>query len=256
MLEVILEDDGTPFTRAKIVEIVKKGRAPDRGRDRERLRVGARAGGKPALELLRDPAKGIEFQIASQALFPAVMESTGGSRARSMTLDGRALVHRRRGLRATADTRELERKSADLRSRWAAERIDVAASRPRRRAAATDDFATFDFPGPCSGSRDRSSLPDQTRRSGSDVGELAQSVAGTAVMMLLFGLTACGTTILAGARRRDAAEAPRLARAARRDPRRQVRFTFVGLLQLVVMFAFGALVFRMPVLAIPGHRSS
>src|SRR4029079_11062795 len=85
-------------------------------------------------------------------------------------------------------------------------------------------------------------------------GRTAQSTAGPAVMMLLFGLTACGTTILAEReggtlRRLLISPAPRAAILGGK-----FLFTLVtGLLQVAIMFAFGALVFRLPVLdRLPG----
>jgi ABC-type multidrug transport system permease subunit len=190
----------------------------------------------------------MEFRIASQALLPAVMEATGGRQAKNLPL---AIVRSFVGDEAftKGDTSDLEKKSADLyeaMSRWAG----AADSRPAGGGAAG---ASFDYMGSMLGLKDTPVTPDnQSTAERKKMGMLAQSVAGTAVMMLLFGLAACGATILqerdsGTLRRLLITPAPRAAILAGK-----FAFTFViGLLQLAVMFAFGALVFRIPVFHAP-----
>jgi hypothetical protein len=188
LAEVVLEDDGKPFTREQLVEGIKKGRAALALVVEKGFEAGLAKSSKPALELLRDPAKEMEFRIASQALLPAVMEATGGRMAKNMPL---AIVRSFIGDEALskADTRDLEKKSAELyeaMSRWAG----TADSRP---GAGGAPGASFDYMGSMLGLKDTPVTPDnQSAAERRRMGMLAQSVAGTAVMMLLFGLAACG----------------------------------------------------------------
>src|SRR5436190_19272387 len=85
--EVVLEDDGKPWTRASLEEAVRKGRAPLGLAIEKGFAASIETNAKPALELLRDPGKEMEFRIASQALLPAVMEATAGRQARAMPLN-------------------------------------------------------------------------------------------------------------------------------------------------------------------------
>lgn len=248
LAEVVLENDGKPFTRDELVDAIKKGRAPLALVVEKGFEAGLEKNARPALELLRDPAKEMEFRIASQALMPAVMEATGGRQAKNMPL---AIVRSFVGDEAfsKADTSDLEKKSADLyeaMSRW----TGAADSRPGGGAPG----ASFDYMGSMLGLKDTVVTPDnQSAGERKKMGMLAQSVAGTAVMMLLFGLAACGTTILqerdtGTLRRLLITPAPRSAILAGKFV-----FTFaIGMLQLAVMFAFGALVFRIPILRDPG----
>jgi ABC-2 type transport system permease protein len=183
-------------------------------------------------------------------MMPAIMETTSGRQAKTMPLNiVRAFVGE--DAFAKGDRSDLEKKSADLyeaMSRWAAE---AETSRPSSsRPGARDPLASFDFMGSMLGIKDTPVLADnQTAGQRRKMGSLAQSVAGTAVMMLLFGLAACGVTILqerdsGTLRRLLITPAPRAAILAGK-----FAFTFVvGMLQLLVMFAFGAIVFRIPVL--------
>jgi ABC-2 type transport system permease protein len=248
MADVVTEQGGQPFTRAALEEAVRKGRAPFGLVILRGFGATLETGGPPSLEMLRDPAKEMEFRIASQALMPAVMETTGGRRAKTMPLDiVRSLVGEEAFARG--NSAELEKKSSELyeaMESWTSRASDS-------RAAGKGDagsMASFDFMGSMLGIKDTAVAPDrQTAGQRRKIAMLAQSVAGTAVMMLLFGLAACGGTIL---QERDAGTLRRL--LVTPAPRGAIlagkfAFTFViGLIQLVVMFAFGAVVFRLPIL--------
>jgi ABC-2 type transport system permease protein len=247
LADVVTESDGKPFTRDALVEAVKKGRAPLALVIEPGFEARVDQDGTPALEMLRDPAKEMEFRIASQALMPAVMEATGGRQARKLPLN---ILRSFVGDEALGkgDLRDLEMKSDALfeaMSKWTSE------SAPTRSVGtdAAPSMASFDFMGSMLGVKDTAVTPDnQTAGERRKMGMLAQSVAGTAVMMLLFGLAGCGSTILqerdsGTLRRLLITPAPRAAILAGK-----FAFTFVvGLLQLAVMFAFGALVFRIPI---------
>jgi ABC-2 type transport system permease protein len=251
LAEVIAENGGRPFTRDELVEAVRKGKAAVALVIEKGFEAGLGKDGRPALELLRDPAKEMEYRIASQALFPAVMELTDGRQARKMPL---AIVRSFIGDEAfgKADLSDLEKKSDEIYE--AISKATSGGSASRAGAPEAGGTAGFDFMGSMLGLRETTVTPDQqSAGERKKMGMLAQSVAGTAVMMLLFGLAACGTTILqerdsGTLRRLLITPAPRAAILAGK-----FAFTFtIGLLQLAVMFAFGALVFRIPVFRSPG----
>lgn len=252
LAEVVTDDDGKPWTRDGLAEAVRKGKAPLGLVIEQGFGASVEKSGRPSLELLRDPAKEMEYRIASQALMPAIMETTGGRQAKQMPLNiVRAFVGD--AAFAKADTSEIEKKSADLyeaMSKWAS---GAATSRPSRGddgSKAKDGIASFDFMGSMLGIKDTSILAEnQTAGQRRKNFMLAQSVAGTAVMMLLFGLAACGATLL---QERDGGTLRRLLITP--APRGAIlagkfMFTFaVGFLQLIVMFTFGAIVFHVPVI--------
>jgi ABC-2 type transport system permease protein len=80
----------------------------------------------------------------------------------------------------------------------------------------------------------------------------SHAVSGTAVMMLLFGLAACGATLL---QERDEGTLQRLqlspASGASILLGKMIFIGLAGILQLVVLFAYGALVFDIPILRDP-----
>ena len=82
--------------------------------------------------------------------------------------------------------------------------------------------------------------------------QLTQSVAGVSVMMLMFGLASCGTTLL---RERDSGAMARLLSVSM--PRGSIllgktAFTVVvGMIQMIVMLTYGELVFRIGVFRDP-----
>jgi ABC-2 type transport system permease protein len=251
MAEVQLEDDGKPFTRARLHDMVRKGRVPLALVIEKGFEASISAQGKPAIELLRDPSKEIEFRIASQALLPAIMEATAGRQARAMPLNiMRAFV----GDEALGgiDTADVEKKSEELFRAMEKGAMGAAASRvlAGRSPRGKDVAATFDFMSSMLGIKETVVTAEhQTAGQRKKSFMRAQSVAGTAVMMLLFGLTACGATLL---QERDGGTLRRLLITP--APRSAILlgkflFTFsVGMLQVVVMFAFGAIVFRIPVI--------
>jgi linearmycin/streptolysin S transport system permease protein len=204
------------------------------------------AGEMPPIEVIRDPAHEIEYQIASQAFFMAMMEADGEKIGRAMT---------KRGLRELADATGLPAEAVSAAEKLAGSFFDVLeASTPKAgdgKAASRDESDGGGFSGMSSMLGMRETLVgggNVDAKERERVARISQPIAGTAVMMLLFGLTAAGRTLLTEReqgtlRRLLVTPAPRGAILAGK-----FLFTFaLGLVQLVVMFTFGAVVFRLPI---------
>lgn len=206
------------------------------------------------LRLLRDPGQIIEQQIIAGNLVAVLLKSGGEPRGRQLAYSSLGLfgvpasMHEpaRRVLdEAFAGMAALMLQAA-LRPPPAPEPGPAAESKPEPRA----DFefgrelphwlgvATEDIAG----------TPGQEQK----VAQQAHAVAGIAVMMLLFGLTAAGGTVL---EERDEGTLERLAlirHAGSAVLTGKLLFVLAsGLLQLVIMFSFGALVFAVPVWRAP-----
>jgi ABC-2 type transport system permease protein len=203
-------------------------------------------GEMPSLELVRDASKSVEKQIATQAVFQGLMAAFGEELGRAMATRGIRELGSGFGLdpAAVASAEAMAKSFFDFLGKSIDER--EAAGEPDG-----DGEEAFEFGGmgsmmalvdtPVGGEH-----IDKSERS--RVYGVSQSVAGTAVMMVLFGLVACGGTLL---REREEGTLRRLLLTP--APRQAILwgkflFTFaVGLVQLVVMFAFGAIVFSLPV---------
>lgn len=215
------------------------------------------AAGTGALRLLRDPAQEIEQQIVLANLAPALFEARGQAVAKQLTLA--SLDWFDVPQRFHAEARELVE---DAWVRMAALVMRATFERTAERA----DPASASAADAATGSRRRfefaQDLPkalgvvveDVAGHSDGDskIARQAHAVAGIAVMMLLFGMSACGGTLL-----EERAEgtlervlcAPGTGAAILHA---KLLFALLsGLLQLGVLFAFGALVFRLPVFDAP-----
>jgi ABC-2 type transport system permease protein len=252
------DDEGRPYTRDRLAELVNKGRVPLAIVLGDGFQSKLEKGEQLPIEIIRDPTKTIEFQIASQLLFVAVMRSAGPTLGKTMTMKGidawRSFAGDDAGERAKIDS--AAGVLSDVIGRMVAQ-----AGKDEAAGAAADSRpsgAGFDgLKGPAAMLGIKETIAGTSGESAGErkrIGWLAQSVAGTAVMMLLFGLTACGTTILqeregGTLRRLLVSPAPRGAILAGK-----FLFTFVmGLMQVAVMFAFGGAVFGLPVLRhLPG----
>lgn len=219
-----------------------------------RIEAGYGAGlaeGKLALTLYRDPGKVIEQQILLGNLAPVLLDSAGKSLGRAM--GARALealdfpLAGRSQAQAILDATfaSMEGLIAGLESAEEPEPEDSSGASEEggdfaSKAASVLGITLEDVVG-----GDANRKAEKTARQ-------AFAVAGMAVMMLLFGLVHCGGTLL------DEEEQGTLDRlrlvpgASRAVLGGKFLFTWViGLIQLVVMFAFGALVFDVPIFRAP-----
>ncbi len=195
-----------------------------------------------SLKLYRDPGQIIEQQVVMGSLVPALARAFGASMSRELV---------RRGLAAF---------DFPGRGRPQAERVLEDAWDSIRRLAAEHatagdgaGSARFDFSKAVPAffgleSEDVIGGGKTARRSAMQ----SHAVSGTAVMMLLFGLAACGATLL---QERDDGTLQRLQLSPASGVSilvgKMVYTGIAGIMQLVVLFTYGALVFDIPVLRDP-----
>lgn len=253
-VEVHFEDlDGSPQSIALRAELGKCAalRIEDRTDVRARVQRGTApaailvpagfgedvaAGRKPRLVLYRDPSKEIEQQILAGNLVPVLMRAAGPAVAKEMM---------RRGMEAMgfpAGMREMAESMYDARSQ-------PAEGREGAKAAGNP----FDFGG---GGAAALGLAVEDVAGGADTSRKAaggaHAIAGIAVMMLLFGLTACGGTILEEEQSGTLQRVRLTPNAGGAVLLGKMLFTVaVGLAQLVLLFAYGGLAFGVPVLRDP-----
>jgi ABC-2 type transport system permease protein len=217
-------------------------------------------GGDLPLTLYRDPAKTIEQQILAGNLIPAFLGALGegvGKRMGAKILEAMDFpLVGRASAQAILDSSwaSMESLVDGLEARGELE--DGADDAPDEHGGAGgDDEGGFDF---ASGVAEilGITIEDVTggdqHRQAEKRGHQANSVAGMAVMMLLFGLIHCGGTLL------DEQESGTLDRL-RLAPGASAailggKFLFtwiVGAIQLVILFAYARLVFDMPIFRAP-----
>ncbi len=257
-----VDEDGTGSAR----ERVANGHGPAGLVVPEGYGEAVAAGEMPPLTLYRDPGKQIEQQIIAGSMLPALFEASGealGHHAMMKSLDW-------------MDFPETNRAEAEaiLEGSWTSmyelvERVglfeqDEADLEPAEGGDAaegdteeSDDSSggEFDFSSMLS---DALGLEVEDVVGGDDaprarrVAQQAHAVAGIAVMMLLFGLVACGGTLLdeeAGGTLERLRLAPGAAAAILGG---KFLFTWiVGLSQLLILFVFGLLVFDIPIFRAP-----
>lgn len=196
-----------------------------------------------ALKLYRDPGQAVEQQVVMGSLVPALARAFGATLFRE-------LVHR--GLVAF-DFPERGRPQAErvLEDAWTSVRAIAA-----EHAAPSDGVGAaprFDFAKAAPAffgleTEDVVGGGKSARKSAMQ----SHAVSGTAVMMLLFGLAACGATLL---QEREEGTLQRLQLSPASGTSillGKLIFTgAAGMLQLVVLFTYGALVFDIPVLRDP-----
>jgi ABC-type multidrug transport system permease subunit len=200
------------------------------------------AGRKPPLVLVRDPGRELEQQMVQIGLMQAFMAVTEGrlwpvAMGEMLQKQGMAQANAARVVAAAETMQGLLR-----RFRGGSDPAGAPATPadPAQTTPAEFDFRQF------LGSMVPLSTEDlkPPARPKSLSYQIAQSVAGMTVMMLMFGLVACSTTLLrereqGTLRRLLVTQAPRAA-----IPLGKFLFTFaVGMLQLAVLFAYGELVF-------------
>lgn len=244
------DDAGPPADRAAVEARVKKGKPA------LALVIGAgfgaalAKGGEPPLELVRDRAKNMEGALLEQAVMAALMDAHGDKVGRMMTLRGVKALGEGLAL-GEASTRALEGIARGFFDRFDRDVASRPASAATTRPAAEGGLGGFPGLGAAVGMKitkvGGEALGGGDREKGR-IGMVCQSVAGTAVMMLLFGLVACGTTLLAegetGTLRRL------LVTPAPRDAILLGKFLYcfvVGFVQLCVMFVYGRIAFGLPV---------
>lgn len=186
------------------------------------------AGREPKLVLYRDPAQTIEQQIVAGNLMPVLMRIRGPQIGRAMMKKSLAAF----GMDGAA-TEPFEKMLADAtkenESDAPAASADFMSQVPKSLGLEVEDVT---------GSRDSA---DKTAGS-------SHAIAGNAVMMLLFSLAACGATILEEESQGTLQRLRLTPSASRAVLLGKALFTIaVGFLQLVVLFAYGALVFGTPI---------
>jgi ABC-2 type transport system permease protein len=194
------------------------------------------AGAEPPLRLVRDPGRTMESRLVGIALLQATMAATDGKSMPRLF----AGMLRRQGM---SDDGVARVRAAMELVQGLIERFADGKEEPRTATGASapgfDVASMFESMVPVA--REDVQPPSRPKNLGY---QLAQSVAGMTVMMLMFGLMACSLTLL---QERDQGTLRRL--LVSRVPRPALllgKFLFcllVGMLQLTVLFAYGELVF-------------
>jgi ABC-2 type transport system permease protein len=193
-------------------------------------------GDDPALRLVRDPGRTMEARLVGIALLQATMAASEGKSMPWLL----ASMMRRQGMSEDGVARV--RAAMDL-VQGVIDRFvggDAELRTPDRSPAAAFDLASM-FEGMVPVTHEDVQPPSRPKNLGY---QLAQSVAGMTVMMLMFGLMACSVTLL---QERDQGTLRRL--LVSRAPRASLllgKFAFcvlVGLLQLAILFGYGEVVF-------------
>jgi ABC-2 type transport system permease protein len=253
-IDLLDADDGDDTARARVAE----GDAP------AGLLVGAGYGAAVAdgaelpLVLYRDPGKTIEQQILAGSLIPAFMDVLGENAGKRMmgrvldTLDFPVVGRERAQAILDASWTSMDTLVSELEASGVAlDDDDVGGDAEEK----DDDGSGFDF---ATGIADVLGIEIEDVVGGGAAAEAqkraqqANAVAGMAVMMLLFGLIACGGTLLDEERSGTLARLRLAPGGAGSILGGKFLFTFcVGLAQLTVLFLFGSLVFDVPLLRAP-----
>jgi len=206
------------------------------------------AEGQLALTIYRDPGKVIEQQILLGNLAPVLFEAAGESLGRALGPRLLEVLEFPQAGRAQAE-RILDSTFVSMESLidglGEVEEAEESGEGSEDSDLAADVAAVLGLTLEDVVGGDANQKAEKTARQ-------AFAVAGMAVMMLLFGLVHCGGTLL------DEEEQGTLDRlrlvpgASRAVLGGKFLFTWlIGLVQLVVMFAFGALVFDVPIFRAP-----
>jgi ABC-2 type transport system permease protein len=204
-----------------------------------------RAGRTPQLKLFRDPSQAIEQQIIAGSLLPALVEGGGRDLARGMMRRGMSSfgvpesvipqaevmfdeMWSRARAEHTSETKTPAEHTSETKTPF-----NFGEDVPRLLGVETEDVA---------GGR------DATQKTAGQ----AHAVSGIAVMMLLFSLTACGGTLL---EEQSSGTLQRLqltpSSGAVILAGKFVYTAIVGVIQLVLLFLFGGIVFAVPVFRDP-----
>jgi len=282
-IELVLEDlDQSDASRALVAELgAAKGlrldvlEAPAEGGEPETARARVAEGDAPAglrigagfgaaleqgdelpLTLYRDPGKTIEQQILAGNLIPAFLGALGdrlGPRLGGKILDSidfPALGRERAQAILDGSWTSMESLVAEMRIAG-----DTSSSESADDVKDDGDDDGFDFASAAAGIlglRIEDVVGGDQNRKAQKQAQQAQSVAGMAVMMLLFGLIHCGGTLLEE-EQSGTLDRLRLAPgAANAVLGGKMLFTWsVGTVQLVVLFLYGNLVFDVPIFRAP-----
>jgi ABC-2 type transport system permease protein len=254
-IDLLDAGDGDDTARARVAE----GDAPAGLRIGPGYGAAVVSGGELPLVLYRDPGKTIEQQILAGSLIPAFLGVLGENAGKRMS--GRILE--------TLEFPEVGRARAQaiLDASWTS--MDALVSELEASGAVADDAPSaagteeaedpdddgFDF---ATGIADVLGLEIEDVVGGGAAAQAqkraqqANAVAGMAVMMLLFGLIACGGTLLEEERAGTLARLRLAPGGSGAILGGKCVFTFVvGLAQLAVLFLFGNLVFDVPLLRAP-----
>lgn len=283
-IELVIEDaDGSEASRALLAELRKseglrldvlEAGSQDSARSRVAegdapagLRIGPGFGAALAgdaelpLRLYRDPGKVIEQQILTGSLIPAFFGALGERLGKGM---GRRVL-------ATLDfpPSGRERAQSIIDSSWASMEALVERLRADRGAEldsggdapegapldAPENAPGFDFSAVVAdllGLEIEDVVGGDQNKKSQQQAQHAQSVAGMAVMMLLFGLIHCGGTLI---EEQDSGTLDRLRLtpgATKAILGGKFLFTgIVGLIQLSILFLYGNLVFDVPIFRAP-----
>ena len=210
------------------------------------------AEGKLALTLYRDPGKVIEQQILLGNLGPVLLDSVGKSLGRAMGARALEALDFPMAGRAQAQT-ILDATFASMEG--LIEGLEEEEEQAQAESPSSEDEAGSDFASKAAavlGLTLEDVVGGDANQKAEKTARQAFAVSGMAVMMLLFGLVHCGGTLL------DEEEQGTLDRlrlvpgATRAVLGGKFLFTWlVGLVQLVVIFTFGTLIFDVPIFRAP-----
>ncbi len=191
------------------------------------------AGRKPRIVLYRDPAKEIEQQILAGNLVPVLMRAAGPAVAKEMMKRGMESMGFPAGMREMAESMFDSRAVPAQAGESSKNPFDFDAGGAEALGLSVEDVAGG---------------PNPSRKAAGG----SHAIAGIAVMMLLFGLSACGGTILEEELSGTLQRVRLTPNAGASVLLGKLVFTVVvGLAQLVVLFTYGGLVFDVPVLRDP-----
>jgi ABC-2 type transport system permease protein len=282
-IELVIEDaDGSDASRELLAELAKsdglrldvltaedraggesaKGRVAD-GDVPAGLSIGAgfgaavASGGDLPLVLYRDPSKTIEQQILAGNLIPAFFGALGESVGKRMsgkildTLDFPSIGRERAQAILDLSWSSMERLVSELKEKDEPD----ADAKPEVKVDDKEQDEGFDFSKAVSdilGIRIEDVAGGDEHKKSQKQAQQAHSVAGMAVMMLLFGLIHCGGTLLEEA---ELGTLDRLRLAPGATPAilgGKILYTWIiGLSQLVILFLYGNLVFDVPIFRAP-----
>jgi len=200
------------------------------------------SGGLPELQMVRDPARSMEGQMISIGLMQAYMGATEGKSFPAMM--GRQMeqlgmeAEQAQGVVAAAEMiRGLIEVFVDEEEAEEQAAPPATAAADIEQAFSMDTFMTSMVPV----ANEDIPPPARPRQMGY---MQAQSVAGMVVMMLMFGLVACGSSLIV---EREGGTLPRLLAAPiSRDAILLGKLIFtviIGYVQLIVLFSYGELLF-------------
>ncbi len=224
--------------------------------------------GAPPLTLFRDPGQTIEQQIVAGNLLPALFRAAGDSVGRRAARSVLELADFPEALRPSAEAildESWERMAALVAEDGqenGAGRADAGGTAPDSTSEpepappeGEGDGPSFDF---ATGIADVLGLEVEDVVGGDDAaeamkrGQQAHAISGVAVMMVLFGLVACGGTLL---EEKDGGTLERLQLApgaARAILGGKFLFTWIiGLAQLVILFLYARVIFDVAVFRAP-----